>query len=443
MFDSLSKKFSSLFSRLTGSNTLTEQQIEETLASVKDAFLEADVPYDVTEAFIAEVKREVVGQKILGSLKPAEMLMKVVNDKLVAFLGGKHDAPFSFQLPAIVMVMGLQGSGKTTTISKLAWWVQQEAKKRNKTRRILVGSVDFYRPAAINQLETLAKQVNIDFYRAQSSNPVQAAQEIVQQYKQGSYELLFLDTAGRMHIDDIMMQELSAIDTDLKPRYKFLVLDAMTGQESLKVAKSFNEHVGFDAAILTKMDSDTHGGAALSFRYALKKPIRFVGTGEKFDNLDQFYPERIAGRVLGMGDMQSLVEKANAKIKQSEQESAYKSMMSGTMTLQDFANQMEMVGRLGPLSQVIKYIPGMGSANVSQDMLDKGEKEVRRFKAIISSMTLKERVYPRILDGSRKNRVAKGAGVTVQEVNLLLQRFEQVQQYAKLFKKHGFLGKLF
>ncbi|HRN77658.1 MAG TPA: signal recognition particle protein [Candidatus Dependentiae bacterium] len=441
MFDLLSQKFSSLFSRLTGSTKLTEHNLQETFDSVRDALLDADVPYDVVETFIADVKQEVVGQGVLGSLKPAEQLMKVVNDKLVAFLGGKHEAPFSFQLPSIVLVMGLQGSGKTTTIAKLAHWVQKEAKARSKTRRILVGSVDFYRPAAIDQLEVLANQVQVDFYRAQSTDPVRAAQEIVNHYKQGGYELLLLDTAGRLHVDEAMLHELVAIDKLLEPRYKFLVLDAMTGQESLNVAKAFNERIGFKAAILTKMDSDTRGGAAFAFRFVLQKPIRFVGVGEKIDDLDPFYPERAASRMIGMGDIKSLIERANEKIKQVDQEAAYKSMSSGKMTLQDFADQMDMVSRLGSLSQVVKYIPGMGNVNLSQDMLQKGDMEVKRFKAIISSMTLKERIQPRLLDGSRKNRVAKGAGVTVQEVNLLLQRFEQVQQYAKLFKKRGFFGK--
>jgi signal recognition particle subunit SRP54 len=443
MFDLLSKKFSSLFSQLTGSTKLTEQNLQEAFVSVQDALLEADVPYDVVENFIAEVKKEVVGQKVLGALKPAEQLMKVVKDKLIAFLGGKHEAAFSFQLPSVVMVMGLQGSGKTTTIAKLAHWVQREAKTRNKSRRILVGSVDFYRPAAIDQLEVLAKQANVDFYRAQSTDPTGAAQEIMQRYKQGGYELVLLDTAGRLHVDDAMMQELVAIDKLLQPRYKFLVLDAMTGQESLAVAKAFNDQVGFKAAILTKMDSDTRGGAAFAFRFVLEKPIRFVGVGEKVDDLNPFYPERAASRMIGMGDMQSLIDQANEKIKQDDQQAAYKSMSSGKMTLQDFANQMDMVGKLGSLSQVVKYIPGMSNVNISQDMLHKGEVEVNRFKAIISSMTPKERIYPDLLDGSRKSRVAKGAGVEVQEVNLLLQRFEQVKQYAKLFKKRGFFGKLF
>lgn len=443
MFDLLTNKFSSLFSHLTGSKTFTEDNIEESCANIKEALLEADVPYDLVETFVESVKKEVVGQKILHALKPTEQFIKIVNDKLISFLGGQDQGVFTFQLPSVVMVMGLQGSGKTTTVGKMAYFVQKLAQQRGKKRRILLASVDFYRPAAVDQLEVLAKAVDVSFYRAKSTDVVQAAIEIHNHYKQGGYELLFLDTAGRLHIDNTMLQELREIETHLNPRYKFLVLDSMTGQESLNVAKTFDQGVGFQAAIMTKMDSDTRGGAVFAFRYALNKPIRFVGTGEKLEDLDQFYPERAASRMIGMGDISSLIERANEKIKQSEQEAAYKSMLSGKMTLQDFANQMDMVGKMGSLSQLIKYMPGFSGTNISQDMIEKGEAEVKHFRAIINSMTPKERVNPRILEVSRKTRVAHGAGVSVEQINLLLQRFEQVQQYAKLFKKRGLFGRQF
>ncbi len=433
MFDFLSKKFSSIFSKITGKGHLTADSVNEALEKVKDALLEADVPYDLVEEFTASVKNEAVGQKVTDSIKPGEQFVKIVHEKIKEFLGGQS-VNFSFQLPSVVMVLGLQGSGKTTTIAKLAHWVNRQAKERGKQRRILLGSVDFYRPAAVDQLEQLAGQVGVDFYRSSETDPIKAAQDIFKQYKNNSYELLLLDTAGRLHVDNQMLQELRDIDANLSPRYKFLVLDAMTGQESLNVAKAFEQSVGFDSAILSKMDSDTRGGAAFSFRYALKKPIQFVGMGEKTDDLQQFHPDRMAGRILGMGDIVSLVEKAQEKIEQSEQERMEKSFMQGKLTLQDFADQMGMMNKMGSLSQVMKYMPGMGGQEISPEMIEKGEREMKQFKAIISSMTLKERVYPKVLDGSRKQRIARGSGVEVADVNALLTKFEQMQQFVKLFK---------
>jgi len=437
MFDFLSQKFSSIFSKLTGRAKLTEDNIQEVLQKVKDALIEADVPYELVQDFTHKIKEDALGKKVTKALKPGEQFIKVVHERLVQFLGGQDDTAFTFQIPSVTMVMGLQGSGKTTTLGKLAHYVQKQAKKRGKTRRILLGSVDFYRPAAVDQLEVLAKQVGVSFYRAQDGSPIGAAQEIMHYAKANQFEIVFLDTAGRLHVDDHMLEELQQIDSNIRPKYKILVLDSMTGQESLNVAKRFDQEVSFHSVILSKMDSDTRGGAAFAFRYALKKPILFVGVGEKTDDIEPFRPNRVADRILGMGDVLSLIEKAEEKIKKSEQESLYKSFSKGKMNLQDFANQMDMVGRLGSLSQIMKYIPGMSGMNVSPEMMEKGEKEVKRFKAIISSMTPKERFYPRVIDGSRKKRIAKGAGVKVEDVNTLLQRFEQSQQYAKLFKRFG------
>lgn len=438
MFDFLTNTFSSIFSTLGRNKQLTEVNIQEALVKVYDALLEADVPYDVVQAFMEEIKKEVVGQKVLSSLKPSEQFVKIVHDRLNHFLGGADQtASFTFQIPATIMIMGLQGSGKTTTVAKLASWVKKEAAKKGKDQSIIVGSVDFYRPAALDQLERVAKQAGVTFYRSAEKDPIKAAQDIQKYAQNNKFDLLFLDTAGRLHIDSQMLQELKTIDQLLKPHYKLLVLDAMTGQESLTVARSFEQAVGFDHAILSKMDSDSRGGAAFSFRYALKKPILFVGIGEKVADLEPFYPDRMANRILGMGDIVSLAEKADEKIKQSEQEAAYKAFMSGNFTLQDFAQQMEMMGRLGSMTQLLKYIPGMGNMNISPEMLEKGEQEMKTFKAIISSMTPKERFNPVILNNSRKQRIAKGAGVGVNQVNQLLQRFEQSKQYVKLFKKFG------
>jgi signal recognition particle subunit SRP54 len=435
MFDFLSKRFSSIFSSITGKSQLTEQNMLEAIEKVKDALLEADVPQELVTTFIADIKTEAIGQKVLQSLKPSDQFIKIVHERLKSFLGGQNTVEFSFQLPSTIMVMGLQGSGKTTSIAKMARFVQDQAQKRGKSRRILFASVDFYRPAAIDQLEILAGQVGAAFYRSSETNPVKAAQDIARYAKKELFELLFLDTAGRLHVDNAMLQEVRDIDVSLAPRYKVLVLDAMTGQESLNVAQAFEQGVGYQFAVLTKMDSDTRGGAAFAFRYAQKKPIVFVGVGEKITDLELFHPDRMAGRILGMGDVLSLVEKAESSMKETEQQALYKNFSQGKMTLQDFADQISMVNKLGSLSSISQYLPGIGGAKLSQDMLEKGEKELVRFKAIISSMTVKERLYPRILDGSRKARIAKGAGVTASDVNLLLKRFEESQQYAKLFKK--------
>ncbi len=442
MFDFLSKKFSSIFSKVRGKKTLDVATIDAALEQVKDALLSADVPYDLVQTFAQEIKDDLVGKKVTTSLQADEQLMKVVNDRLVAFLGGDKTI-FSPQIPSVIMVMGLQGSGKTTTIAKLAHYMAQEGKKRGKERRILMASVDYYRPAAIDQLEQLSKQAQISFFRAQSNDPITAACEIYDYWRSNNYEFLLLDTAGRLHVDNRMLEELRILDSRLQPKHKLLILDAMTGQESLAVARAFEQGVGFQGAILTKIDSDTRGGAAFSFRYALKKPIIFMGSGEKLEDLEQFYPERAASRMLGMGDIKSLIEHAEQKIKADEQQSVYRSFQNGKMNLEDFAQQMDMINKLGSLSSIMKYMPGAGNLSVSQDQLDQGQQEMKRFRAIMSSMTRKERLYPPLLNDSRKKRVAKGAGVAVGEVNKLLSRFDHMQQYAKLIKKSGGFGRLF
>lgn len=443
MFDFLSNKFSSLFEKLSGQRTITEQNIQDTLTQVKESLLEADVPYDLIEQFVDSVKTEVMGQKVLSSLKPGEQLVKVVHERLLHFLGGKSNTEFSFQLPSVVMVMGLQGSGKTTSIAKMAYQEKKRAEQKGKARRILLASVDYYRPAAIDQLEILAGQAGVSFYRSPALDPVAAAIDIYAHYQAHQYELLFLDTAGRLHIDSTLLQELRDIDSRLKPKHKMLVLDAMTGQESLNVAKAFDQGVGFEQAMLTKMDSDTRGGAAFSFRYALQKPIVYIGTGEKLTDFEIFHADRMAGRILGMGDMVTLAEKASASIKESEQDRLYKAMTQGNMTLQDFADQLDMMGKIGSLTQLTKFLPGMGGLKLSPDMLEKGEQEMRRFKAIIGSMTSKERLNHRMLDNSRKVRIAKGAGVQVADINQLIARFEQTLQFAKIFKGSGRFPRLF
>ncbi len=340
MFGFLSEKFSSVFSKISGQSRLAEHNIEQAFSSVREALLEADVPYEVVESFLTTLKTEVLGQKVLTSLKPGEHFIKIVHEKLTQFLGGHGktaEPEFSFQLPAVVMVMGLQGSGKTTLLAKLAHYAQEQAKTRGKSRSILMASVDFYRPAAIEQLNILAQKAHATFFRATATDPVQAAREIFNHYQTHRYDLLLLDTAGRLHVDEGMLQELKAIEKIVTPKYKFLVLDSMTGQESLTVARSFEQAVGFSHAVITKMDSQTRGGAAFAFRYALKKSLVFVGTGEKISDLEAFRPERMASRILGMGDVLTLIEKAEKNVRRVDQERVAKSMIEGHKTLQTFA----------------------------------------------------------------------------------------------------------
>ena len=435
MFDFLSQKFSSLFSRLSDTQVLSQADIQEAVDAVQAGLLEADVPYNVVQQFIASVKSEVVGQKIIGKLKPAEQLMKVVHDKVAEFLGGQEQS-FIVNAPATIMVMGLQGSGKTTTIGKLAYKIKKDSEKAGNLKKILLGSIDYYRPAAIDQLQILAKQVGVNFYRAQSTDPVMAAKEIASFGQVNGYDVVLLDTAGRLHIDNNMLQELQEVDALLQPTHKLLILDAMTGQESLSIAKAFGDTIGFHGAILTKMDSDTRGGAAFSFRFVLKKPIVFVGEGEKVTDLNVFYPDRAAERILGMGDIRTLIEQAEEKIALHEQEKAEQAFKSGTFSLQDFADQMTMMNKLGSLSQLMKYMPGMG-VQLTPEMIQRGEVELIRFRAIISSMTPKERLNASILNNSRMSRVAQGAGVRQEDVAALLKRFEEAKQYVKLLNKFG------
>ena len=442
MFDFLSQKFSGILGWVKDKGRLTEKNVSDAITQVREALLDADVPLNVIDDFLNQVQQEIVGQKIHAKLNAGQTLIKIVHDKLLEFLGGKNSLVLSsFQIPSVIMVMGLQGSGKTTTIAKLANFILKQAQKKGKRRRILFASVDFYRPAAVEQLSILAKQVGVDFYCAQSNDPVSAATEIYKHFKSNSYELLFLDTAGRLHIDSNMMEELISLNTKVAPKYKILVLDSMTGQESLNVARAFDQSVGFDTAILSKMDSDARGGAAFAFKYSLKKSISFVGSGEKIEDLESFIPDRMATRILGMGDVLSLVEKAEEAINKQDQESMAKRIMSGGFSLKDFASQMDMINKMGSFQKIMKYLPGMGS--VSGDMMEKGQDEMKKFRAIISSMNEKEQLMPEILNGSRKKRIAKGAGVQAQDVNQLLQKFEQSKQFVKMFKNKGQFRNLF
>ncbi len=430
MFDLLSEKFSAIIQKISGNSTLREGTIGSTLKNVESALLESDVPYDVVQDFVAQVKKEVDGTKVEKSVKPAEQLMSIIRTKIISFLGADSSS-ISFNSGTLVM-MGLQGSGKTTTIGKLAHYVQNS---NSKTIKILVASVDFYRPAAIKQLEIVAQTVGVDFYASSNTDPVQAAIDIKRYADVHAYDLLIVDTAGRLHVDETMLEELQNVVNAVRPTVKLLVVDAMTGQQSLNVARTFNERVGFDGAILSKMDSQAAGGAAFAFQYTLSKPILFLGSGEKHTDLELFKSDRIANRMLGNGDLVSLAEIADKKFKQSEQERLDKALNSGKMTLDDFALQIDMMNRVGPLGTIMKYMPQMGGIKLSQEQIQEGQSIMKGFRAIISSMTPQERANHKILNPSRKQRIARGSGCKVTQIDILLQRFEQMQQFAKLFKR--------
>lgn len=437
MFDRLSNAFSSLVQRLAGQKKLNESLVNELLTKVDDALVDADVPYEVTKQFINTLRTDIVGMRLNASLKPEEQIMKVVHDTVLRFLGDKNQEQFVPLSPSTIMVMGLQGSGKTTTLVKLAHYLKQEARSKGKERKILLASLDFYRPAAIDQLEIGAQKVQAAFYRATAQGVEQAALEITHYAKSHGYEHLLLDTAGRLHLDERMLDELQKIVNSVQPRYKFMVLDGMMGQQSLAVAKTFNQSVGFDAASLTKMDSDTRGGVAFAFRYAIQKPIFFMGTGEKVEDFELYKSDRIAGRMLGMGDLLTLAEQAEKKIKEDERKKAQEAFTKGVFTLRDFASQLDMMNNLGSLSHLAQYMPGMGGMRLDSATISKGEIMIKKYRAIINSMTPKERLTPKILNGSRKQRIARGAGVTIQDIGDLLNRFEQTQQFVKLMKMGG------
>lgn len=442
MFDFLSQKFSGVLGWLKDRGRLTEENIKDSLEQIRAALLEADVPLSIVDDFLREVQADVVGKKIQQALNPGQHLIKIVHEKILSFLGGNNSfLSVSLPIPSVVMVMGLQGSGKTTSCVKLARWIQLQAQQRGKSRRILLASVDYYRPAAIDQLEVLCAKENFSFYRSSQSSPFAAALDIFAFFKKEGFEFLVLDTAGRLHVDQSMMQELIDINKKIQPRHKFLVLDSMTGQESLFVANAFNDAVGFDSAILTKLDSDTRAGAAFCFRYVLKKPISFVGTGEKSSDFENFIPERMATRILGMGDILTLIEKAGENISQEDQEKMTRRLLDGSFSLKDFAGQLDLIDQMGSLQKITRYLPNMHQ--VTPEMMEKGQVEIKKFKAIISSMTIKEQGFPQIIDGSRKKRIALGSGTSVQDVNQLLQRFEQSKQFVKMFKKTGKLKNFF
>lgn len=432
MFDFLSKKFSGVLSWLKDKSTLSQESIDKVCLQVKEALLEADVPFSIVKSFLQEITVAVDEEKLVSASKPGHRLIKIVHEKLLALLG-THEVIAHFNRPSIIMSLGLQGAGKTTTLAKIGFFLKKKAQKKGKTVSILAASLDYTRPAAREQLAILSRQVGVDYYEASATSALEAVPFILERYKSGSYDYLLLDTAGRLQIDEKMIEELQVVTQAVKPEYKMLVVDSMIGQESLAIAQEFNNTIGFDGGVITKFDSDAKGGVALSFRAILKKPIWFVGSGEHMQDLDTFIPERIVSRLIGMGDLATLLEKADEMIKKEDQERFSKKLLSGYFNLEDFAQHIDMLSNMGPLQKILSYLPGMNQ--IPTEAIEKGQAEVKCFRAIINSMTPKERTTPSILDNSRKQRIARGAGVEVIIVNRMLQKFEEMKQYAKMLKK--------
>lgn len=423
-FEGLSDKLEAAFKRLRSKGSLTESDVKEAMREVRLALLEADVNYKVARDFTTKVTERAVGEKVMESLTPSQMVIKIVNEELTNLMGGtKARLSVANHPPTIVMMCGLQGSGKTTHSAKLALMLKNEG------HRPLLVACDVYRPAAIKQLQVVGESAGVPVFEMGQVNPVDIAKEAVKLAKDHGYDYVFLDTAGRLHIDEELMNELKNIKSEVHPHEILLVVDAMTGQDSVNVAASFNEALGIDGLILTKLDGDTRGGAALSARAVTGKPIKFVGTGEKLEDLDVFHPDRMASRILGMGDMLSLIEKAEHELDEKKAKELEEKLKRNKFDLNDLLDQFNQIKKMGSIKDLIKMIPGIGNKVKDADI---DEKAIDRTKAIILSMTPKERAKPDIINPSRKKRIAAGCGMQVEDVNRLLSQYRQMQ---KLFKQ--------
>lgn len=431
MFESLGDRLQNVVSKIKGYGKITEDNISEMMREIRLALLEADVNYQVVKEFTNNVKEKALGEEVKRSIKPGDMFVKILNDELTELLGGE-EKPLNLKgNPATLMLVGLQGSGKTTTIGKLANYLRKKHAKKP-----LLVACDVYRPAAIDQLKQLGKQLNIEVYEEGKNNPVEIAKNAISYAKENKYDYVLIDTAGRLHVDEELMEELENIRKEVSPDEILLVIDAMMGQDAINVITGFNDKLPLTGVILTKLDGDTRGGVALSVRHLTNVPIKFIGVSEKLDGLDSFDPKRMAGRILGMGDIVSLVEKATEAIDEKEAEKAAKKMQSGKFDLEDFLNQMKQIKKLGPLENLIKLIPGASKMGLNNINID--PKQMAHIEAIILSMTPAERRNPDIIKASRKTRIAKGCGLSVQEVNKLLTQFDQMKKMMKQFTNGKF-----
>ncbi|KAB7622567.1 signal recognition particle protein [Alkalilimnicola sp. S0819] len=434
MFDNLSDRLDGIVKSLRGQARLTEDNIKDTLREVRMALLEADVALPVVREFVAQVRERALGEEVRKSLTPGQALVKIVRDELVRVMGEANDAlNLATRPPAVVMMAGLQGSGKTTSVGKLARWLKEREKKK-----VMVVSCDVYRPAAIDQLQTLATEVGVEFFPSTADqDPVAIAEAALEHARTRFIDVLLVDTAGRLHVDEVLMEEARRLNAAVEPVETLFVVDSMTGQDAVNTAKAFDEALPLTGVILTKTDGDARGGAALSIRHVTGKPIKFLGVGERSTALEPFHPDRVASRILGMGDVLSLVEEVESKVDRQQAEKLAQKMKKGKgFDLEDFRDQMQQIGKLGGMGGLLDKLPGMGKLpdEVKSQVNDK---QVGRLIAIVNSMTPKERQRPDVINGSRKRRIAAGSGVQVQDVNRLLKQFKQMQKMMKQFKKGG------
>lgn len=433
LFSSLSEKFNHIFSKLTKRGKLTELEIKEAMREVRIALLEADVNYMVAKKFVADTTEKAIGEEVMKSLTPGQMVIKIVKDELTKLISSDNQKlQIASNPPTVIMMCGLQGAGKTTMCGKLAYYLKKTGKKP------LLVACDIYRPAAINQLQVVGKTANVEVFERGTQNPVKTAKQAVEHAKKQGCDVVILDTAGRLHINQELMQELKDIKKEVKPTEILLVVDAMTGQDAVTIAESFNNDLDITGVVMTKLDGDTRGGAALSIKAITGKPIKFSGVGEKIGDLEPFYPDRIASRILGMGDVLSLIEKAQEAVTEEEAKKLEAKFRENSFTFEDYLNQMESLKKMGNINDLIGMIPGMAS-KMKGITID--EKQLAVNKAIIQSMTREERLNPDIIKASRRKRIAEGSGTTIQQVNTLLKQFEQSKEMMKQLKnKKGFRG---
>lgn len=432
MFENLSEKFDKAFKILKGQGKITEINIADTLKEVRKALIDADVSYAIAKEFCDTVKQKALGKNVLTSVEPGQLMVKIVQDELTELMGGGAETINIKGSPAIILIAGLQGSGKTTFSAKLANYL-----KTKKGKSVMLTAGDVYRPAAINQLQVLGEQIGVEVYTEDSKNPVQIAKNAVQKAKDRGINVVIVDTAGRLAIDQEMMDEISSIKSTINPQETLFVVDSMTGQDAVNTAKAFNERLDYDGVVLTKLDGDTRGGAALTIRQIVKKPIKFVGIGEKMDALDIFHPERMASRILGMGDIVSLVEKAQEQYDEQEARKLSKKIKTNEFDFNDFLSQIKQIKKMGNIKDLMGMIPGVGKMMKDVEINDDAFKGI---EAIIGSMTPFERENPTRIDGSRRKRIAKGSGTTIEDVNRLLKQFEETRKAMKMMSGGG--GKL-
>ena len=431
MFENLGERLQNVMDKIRGYGKITEENISDMTREIRLALLEADVNYKVVKEFIGNVKEKALGEEVQKSLKPGEVFVKIVKDELVELLGGeKADLVINKDL-TVLMLVGLQGSGKTTTIAKIA----NMLRKKHHRKPLLV-ACDVYRPAAIDQLKQLGKELNIEVYDEGKANPVEVSNNAIKYAKENGFDYVLIDTAGRLHIDTELMDELDNISKNVNPNEILLVVDSMTGQDAVNVITGFNDKLKLTGAILTKLDGDTRGGAALSIRHLTNVPIKFIGVSEKMDGLEEFHPERMATRILGMGDILSIIEKAESVIDEESAKETVKKMNSGKFDLEDFLIQFKQIKKLGPLENIIKMLPGASKLGLNNIQIN--PKDIAHIEAIILSMTPYERRHPEILKASRKQRIAKGSGRSVEEVNRLLKQFDQMKVMMKQMKNGNF-----